>query len=72
MSQLRNRLARALGNGGDPAEVERLTRRLDELDTNTRAELDRHESLIRDLGADLTERVAAIERRIAALEARVQ
>ena len=72
MSRLRNRLARVIDDVGDPAAVEQMTRRLDELETNTRAELDHQESLIRELGADLTQRVAAIERRIAALEARDQ
>lgn len=72
MSRLRNRLARALGAGGDPAEVEQLTRRLDESSGRTHAELDRQEALIRELAADLTERVAAIERRLGALESRDQ
>lgn len=72
MSRLRNRLARALGADGDPAEVEQLTRRLDESSGRTSAELDRQEALIRELAADLTERVAAIERRLGALESRDQ
>ena len=72
MSRWRNRLALVLGSGVNPAEVEQLTRRLDELDAHAAAERERHEALVRELATDLTERLAAIERRLAALEARDQ
>ena len=72
MSRWRSRLGRALGAGGDPAEIEQMNRRLDESTDRTCAELDRQEALIRELATDLTERVAAIERRLGALEARDQ
>lgn len=54
------------------AVVELLTRRLDEFEERTRSELDRQDVLIREVAADLAERLAAIERRVAALEARDQ
>lgn len=71
MSGFGRRLARRLGLGGDdPAAVERLTARLDAADASGRAELARQDALIRQVAADLTERVAALERRVGALEAR--
>lgn len=72
MSGVRGRLAGVLGSGSEMAAVEQLTRRLDELEERTRSELDRQDVLVRELATDLTERLAAIERRLAALEARNQ
>ena len=72
MSGVRGRLAGALGGGPEMAVVELLTRRLDEFEERTRSELDRQDVLIREVAADLAERLAAIERRVAALEARDQ
>ena len=72
MSGVRSRLARAIGAGGDPAAIDELTRRLDSLEAHVRADLDRQEALLREVTADLTERIAAVERRLAALDARNQ
>lgn len=58
MSGLRSRLARALG-----ATRDRFNRRLVQVD-------ERQDALTREAVADLSERLAAIERRLAALEAR--
>lgn len=69
MSGVRNRLARAFGAGADPAATDELTRRLDALDAWVRADLERQETLVREVTADLTDRLAALERRLAALEA---
>lgn len=73
MSGLRRRLLRVLG--GDPglaARLDELTARVAELDDRDRVAADRQETLIRELAADLTERVAAFERRLDALESRDQ
>lgn len=71
VSALRARLRRSLGGGQDlAAELRQLSDRVAELDRGTRAELDRHHSLIREQTADLTERITALEQRLAALEAR--
>ena len=70
MSSLRERLLRRLAPAGSGSGTEALERRVDELDARTRADDDRNEGLTRELTADLTERVAALERRLAALEAR--
>lgn len=67
MSGLRSRLARALASASG-----RLTPPLDEVDERARADRERQDALTRDAVADLTERLAAIERRLAALEARDQ
>lgn len=66
MSGVRGRLARVLG--ADPAAAEQVTRLLDELRTSTHAELDRQAALTREVASDLAERLAAIERRLDALE----
>lgn len=68
MSGVRSRLARAID--GAPPATDALTRRLDVLEAGLRADLDRHDALLREVTADLTERLAALERRLAALEAR--
>lgn len=68
MSGVRRRLARAVGVGSEA--VEQLTLRVDDLDQRTRGAIGRQDALTRQAVADLTERLAAIERRITALEAR--
>lgn len=72
MNGVRRRLARAVGAGSDAAALEQLTRRVDDLDERTRGDIGRQDTLTRQAVADLTERLAAIERRITALEARVE
>jgi tetrahydromethanopterin S-methyltransferase subunit G len=67
MSGARSRLVGVLGV--DPAAIEQLTRRLDELEATTRDGLDRQAAAVREVVADLAERLAAIERRLDALEA---
>ena len=69
MSGVRRRLLRALGAEPSPGgQLDELTTRVAELDEQTRAALERQETLVRDLATDLTERVAAFERRLQALE----
>ena len=68
MSGVRNRLARAID--GDSATTDELIQRLAALESAVRADLDRQEELVRTVTVDLTERLAALERRLAALEAR--
>jgi hypothetical protein len=68
MSGVRSRLARAID--GDSAATDELVRRLDALESAVRADVDRQEALLRGVTAYLTERLAALERRLAALEAR--
>jgi ParB-like chromosome segregation protein Spo0J len=73
MSGLRRRFLRSLGV--DPAlaaQLDELSVRVAELDERNRVALDRQETLVRELAADLTERVAAFERRLDALEVRDQ
>lgn len=69
MSGLRRRVVRALGaeprSGG---QLDELTARVAELEEQTRVALERQELLVRELTSDLTERVAAFERRLQALE----
>lgn len=72
MTGVRSRLARAIGAGGDAAATDELARRLDSLDAHVRADLGRQEALLREVTADVIERIAALERRLAALEAHDQ
>lgn len=67
MSGVRSRVAGALGV--DPASIEQLSRRLDEIEAGEREGIDRQVAVVRDAVADLAERLAAIERRLDALEA---
>lgn len=67
MSGVRSRLAGAVGV--DPTSIEQLTRRLDELEGSTHDGIDRQVAAVREVAADLAERLAAIERRLDALEA---
>lgn len=67
MSGVRSRLAGVVGV--DQASIEQLTRRLDELEGSTQDGLDRQVAAVREVAADLAERLAAIERRLDALEA---
>jgi tetrahydromethanopterin S-methyltransferase subunit G len=67
MSGVRSRLAGVVG--ADPGSIEQLTQRLDELERSTGDGLDRHGAAVREVAADLAERLAAIERRLDALEA---
>lgn len=69
MSGLRGRLQHALGVEPRPeGQLDELTAQLAELAVETRVALERQETLVRGLAADLTERVAAFERRLEALE----
>lgn len=67
MSGVRNRLAGALGVEG--GSIEELARRIDELEGSTRDGVDRQTAIAREVAIDLAERLAAIERRLDALEA---
>jgi hypothetical protein len=67
MSGARSRLAGALG--ADPAAIDELTRRLDALEASTQEGIERQLAAVREVAADLAERLAAIERRLDALEA---
>lgn len=66
MSGVRNRVAGALGV--DPSSLEQLAHRIAELEASTGAGLDAQTTALRDATADLAERLAAIERRLDALE----
>jgi tetrahydromethanopterin S-methyltransferase subunit G len=67
MSGVRSRLAGAMG--ADPGAIEEVVRRLDELERSSREGLDRDAASLREVAADLAARLAAIERRLDALEA---
>lgn len=67
MSGVRGRVAGALGV--DPTSIEQLSRRLDEIEAGNREGIDRQVAVVRDAVTDLAERLAAIERRLDALEA---
>jgi tetrahydromethanopterin S-methyltransferase subunit G len=73
MNSMRSRLIglvdRGEARGVDPATIEQLAQRLDAIEATTRDELDRHAAIVREVAADLAERLAAIERRLDALEA---
>lgn len=71
MSGVGDRLRRILGAGPDATgDLRRIDERSSGIDEHTRAAIERHEALIRQLTEDLTGRVDAIEQRLAALEAR--
>ena len=67
MSGVRGRVAGALGV--DPASIETLSRRLDDVEAADREGVDRQVAVVREAVTDLAERLAAIERRLDALEA---